>query len=181
MARTRVVTNRKTYKWCGKLFTRTVEDAAGTAASDVEKLCADLTSQEPQGDVTIEKILLDVTTRRVLETGIQRVGFYVAVQKVDVGTSFVSEVLDPVSLSQDEFQLGNRDILIQGLLGVPPVLSAGDTGTSEVTSELLRHHFEFNGRRKLHRLNNAITFTVLCEVTNIVQVTVMSRILLRYS
>jgi len=166
------------YKWCGTSGNDSVP-IAPTALVDIELLCSSLGITDIQGDVTIEKILLDISIQRLLTTQIQQVGMMVGIQKITSTSGLPVESLRPVDAVTANFQLGNRDLLLQGRMSIPPTIDLA--GARVVDFSTINHHWEFNGRRKLHRMNHALTLTIQADTANVLQYVFQSRVLLRYS
>jgi len=171
----------KRYKWCGAQGEKTISLGTSLVVGDVFPLCNSLSDAEAQGDTTIERILLWMSIRRLLTTDIDALGFIVQVQEDDVTTAAPSSVVNPVDGINPQFTYGNRDILLMGLMPVPQTQRNGFTGALELNKQLMVHHVEFNGRRKLHRLNDAVNLWIANTDTDaVLAVHVVSRILLRY-
>jgi len=173
--------NPPRYKWCGHQAIRTVENAADTALSEVQLLCGSLSITDIQGDVTIEKIRLDLTIRRLLTTELQGCAYVVAIQKTTSATGLPVEVLNALETTADNFALGNRDILLTGVLPVPAFLLRPSDNFPVIGGENLLYREEFNGRRKLMRMNHALTLNVNTDTSLVLNVLIQTRVLLRYS
>ncbi len=173
--------NPPRYKWCGHAQIRTVENAADTALNEISLLCPSLSISDIQGDVTIEKIRMDLTIRRLLAGDLQGCAYVIAIQKTTEADGLPIEVLNPLNTTGDNFELGNRDILMVGALPVPPAMPIGNGSGSQIARENRLHHDEFNGRRKLHRMNHALTLTVVADTSLVLNVLMIVRVLLRYS
>ena len=174
---------RKTYKWCGHNQLVPVNASTAVSLAQIPDLCPalDSTLGAIPGDVVIEKIRLNVTMRRLLVTGVQASAFIVAIQKIDVTTGNPLEVLNALDVTDEQHALGNKDILMLDLLPVPACIRAQADDTLLISLENIVTRYEFNGRRKLSRLNHAVTFMPVADVSSALDCFVQSRILLRYS
>ena len=152
------------YKWCGLNLLKTVETTASTATNEVVEICPDLSTAEMQGDVRVERILINLNIRRLLVSGIDAFGWMVADQKIVPSTGLVSEVLPVLDTTNSTFTLGNRDLYGIGLLPVPPKVLQSDN-TEIVDGRVLVERIDLKPRKTLHRLNHALTFTVAADVT----------------
>ena len=144
-------------------------------------LCPSLSDAESQGDTTIERIILDLSTRRLLATDVSALGFIVQVMTDDETTALPSKVVNPLDQTNPEFTFGNKDVLLTGLLSYPPILVNGFTGTTSPDFSADAQHFEFNGRRRLNRLNHSIQLWLATNTADdVMSVAFTSRVLLRY-
>jgi len=169
------------YKWCGAHGVTTVARDTSLVIADVNPLCASLSEAEAQGDTTIERIILDLTVRRLLTTDVSALGFIVQQQVDDETTALPSKVVNPLDQTNPAFTFGNKDILLMGLLGIPSFIIDGFTGGLATDRSALLHHFEFNGRRRLNRLNNSVNLWLATNTADdVISVAFTSRVLLRY-
>ena len=169
------------YKWCGAHGVVTVARDTDLVISDAFGLCPSLSDAESQGDTTIERVILELSARRLLATDISGLGFIVQVMTDDETTALPSKVVNPLDQTNPEFTLGNKDVLLAGLMSYPPILVNGFTGTTSPSFEGMAQHFEFNGRRRLNRLNHSIQLWMASNTADdVISVAVTSRVLLRY-
>ena len=168
------------YKWCGHAKSATIETHVGMPTTEIQLLCPSLTLSEGQGEVVVERILLNFNIRRLLTSAIVALGFLVAKQKTIPTTGLPIEVLNPLEVTADNFEFGNKDLLLQGLLPVPALLIKADDSLN-LSQEVLHASYEFNGRRRLERLNHALTLTITADITDAIKVFTTSRVLLRFS
>ena len=151
------------------------------AIADAEALCPSLSDAESQGDTTIERILIDFSVRRLLIDDVSALGFVVQIMTDDETTALPSKVVNPLDQTNPEFTFGNKDVLLQGLLEYPSFLINGFDGTTTVNRETRMRHVEFNGRRRLNRLNHSIQLWLATNnVDDVMSVAFTSRVLLRY-
>ncbi len=169
------------YKWCGHAAVLTVDTQGATATSDIMLLCPSLGNSEIQGEVIVERIILSFSTRRLLTTATSAAGFLVAKQKTVPATGLPLEVLNPLETTADNFEFGNKDLLYQGLLSIPANGFVGNSGAVAVSEQVIVERFEFNGRRRLERLNHALTLTVTADVSAVLRTFMQVRTLLRFS
>ena len=169
------------YKWCGAHGVVTVARDTSLVIADAAPLCPSLSDAESQGDTTIERIIIDFTVRRLLATDVSAIGFIVQMMTDDETTALPSKVVNPLDQTNPEFTFGNKDVLLFGLLESPPILVNGFTGTTSGNFGSLLRHVEFNGRRRLNRLNHSVQlWTATNTADDVMQVAFTSRILLRY-
>jgi len=177
----RRVRPRITYKWCGKVGSFVVRTPVALGLSNIPVLCASLGDSQVPGDVTIERILLTVSMRRILPTSMAACNYFVAIQVTDPSSGNPADVLNAQSTAQDAFQWGNRDILTSGALPVPAVIFDAAAGDEVVGRDVQVTNIDYKGRRKLYRLNHVITFTPVADVDSVLQMFFTSRTLLRYT
>ena len=171
------------FKWCGARDEHTVQAGSNLVLADFVPLCNSLSDSEAQGDVVIERIIIDLMVRRLLDTAVDQLGFIVQVQEDSPVTAAPSAIINPVDATNPEFTFGNRDILLFGQLSMPPNISVGNAAGVQVSNGGINHRFEFRARRRLHRLNDAVNLWLATDgvVDGVFKVMVLSRILLRYS
>ena len=168
------------YQWCGHQSVQTLETSVATAASEIILLCAFLGDTNQQSTVTVERIIMSFLIHRILATEFDACAFVVAIQETVPATGAPVTVINPLDTAADNFTLGLKQILMTGLLGWPPVILRADD-TSKENSAGMYQSFEFNGRRKLNRMNHAVTLTVNTDVTAVLRMFVQTRVLLRFS
>ena len=170
------------YKWCGFGFLRVPETFALTTPPEVISLCPRMLSDDAQGDVTLEAIYAHIAIRRLLTTSFDALGYFIATQKADIASGDPIEVLDAIpSGGGSQAELGNRDILMQGLLPVPPRVFNGFDGSAAISSEIKVAEVHYKARRGLHRLTHGVFMHLNTDVSDVCSVFVSGRLLLRYS
>ena len=169
------------YKWCGAHGVVTVPRDTDLVIADQTTLCPSLSDAESQGDTTIERIIIDFSVRRLLASDVSGLGFIVQLMTDDETTALPSKVVNPLDQTNPEFTFGNKDVLLFGLLEYPPILVNGFTGTTSANFSSRMRHVEFNGRRRLNRLNHSVQLWLATNtVDDAMSVAFTSRILLRY-
>ncbi len=160
-------------RWVGDTSTVTV--VAGADVGTIIQLVPTIAENvaDAQQDMVLEVSHIHLSIRRLLITNVDALGFVVWMGKVLVGTSTPAQGLDP--LSQSTFAWADGDIMLQGLLPVPPVISAGDTGVAEIDRSNTNFYIRVKSKRKFKRANHGIFLALACDVTNVVKVTVVRR------
>ena len=169
------------YKWCGHAALQTLLTHPSTTTSQVQLPCPSLGNTEIQGEVIVERIIINFAIRRLLTSAVGAVGFLVAKQKVIPTTGAPLVVLDPLETTSDNFEFGSKDIFLMGLLPVPQCVMQFDANSLNITQETVTKEFEFNGRRRLERLTHAMTLTLTADFSSAVSVFTQMRVLLRFS
>jgi len=169
------------YKWCGHAAVQTVLPQTSQTTATPMLLCPSIGVTGLQGEVIIERIILNFLTHRLLTDDLDGYGFLVSKQKTIPATGLPTEILNPLETTADNFEFGNKDLLLQGLLMVPECTIRSDTQALKINGRGEQQSYEFNGRRRLERLNQALTLTLAADVSSVVRVFVQSRVLLRYS
>jgi len=164
------------YQWCGHQAIHIVK--AGPVAADVQLMCPSAGTSLQQSTVTIEKIFVRLLTHRILASELDAFGYMVAIQETVPTTGLSITVLNPLEVTVDNFALALKQLLMTGLVGWPPVLLKADDTSKENSSGML-YEVEFNGRRKMNRLNHALTMTLETDVDAVLRVFVQTRVLLR--
>ena len=131
--------------------------------------------------MTIEKIFLRFLTTRIGVSQVNVVGFALAIQETVPTTGAPVTVINPLDTSQDNFTLGLKQLIMTGLLPVPPVVLQPSDDAKIVNNSNMLTQYEFNGRRKYNRMNHALTLTVNADVDAMVRMFFQARILLRFS
>ena len=126
-------------------------------------------------------MFLRFLTTRIGVSQVNAVGVVVAIQETIPTTGVPVTVINPLDTTADNFTLGLKQILWTGLLPVPPVILTPSDDSKVVNNSNMLYEGEFNGRRKLNRMNHAVTLTMVADVDVMVRVFVQSRILLRFS
>jgi len=168
------------YKWCGHSKSFTVLTQLATATSDVQLLCPSLGDSEQQGEVTVERILLQFSIRRLLTSATVALGFLVANQKVVPTTGAPLVVLDPLEVTSDNFEFGSKDLFLQGMLPMPALLIKADDSLN-LSQEVLTKDYQFKGRKRLQRLTHALTLTITCDISSAIKVFTTARTLVRFN
>ena len=171
----------KKYKWCGGGIIREPETFASTARSEVINLCPALREDELESysDVVVERCHISIATHRILVTSVDAFGVLVWVAQVNEADNDVVQSLDAIGLTVGAArQYGNRQIMYQTLLPVPPI------NALELSNELdLRiqvEHIDIKVRRKLHRSNEMLALTLNSDVSSVMRCFVQWRVLLSY-
>jgi len=169
------------YKWCGAHGVATVPRDTDQVLTDFNPLCESLGDNEAQGDTTIERIILDLSVRRLLATDISALGFIVLEQVDDEVTAAPTKSVNPLDQTNPAFTFGSKDNLLVGLLSYPPMIIDGFTGGLAASREGIVQRFEFRGRKRLNRLNSAVNLWMTSNTADdVMSVAFTSRILLRY-
>ncbi len=169
---------RHSYKWCAFNESRTPETAASTTTAELQILCKALTNANVQGDVTIERGIFHLNTRRISTGNLQAAVFGVAIQEVDATTQVPLQVINYLDVSVPEFTLGNKNILGYWPIQVPPII--GVSGAEIIDKKVFVQTVEFSGRKRLERMHQSVVGTLISDASAVVQVFLMSRLLLRY-
>ncbi len=128
---------------------------------------------DAQQDMVLETCHIHLCYKRLLVTGLDAMGFVVYLGKVLVGTSTLAQALDPLSLST--FAWADGDIMLQGLLPVPPTVSAGNTGAAEVDNSLVHQYIHVKSKRKFKRANHGIFLSLSTDVSSVIRCTTVRR------
>ena len=170
------------YQWCGHQGQEDLETFASTSAADVTLLCPSLGDTNQQSTVTIEKIFLRMLVTRIGVASVSAAAFVVAIQETVPATGVPVTVINPLDTTADNFTLGLKQILMTGLMEWPPIVLIPSSDAKSVNLGSLLTEYEFNGRRKLNRMNHALTLTMVDDSgTPDLRVFVQARTLLRFS
>ena len=175
----RLVTRRPPrYKWCGHNESYIVQTHVATALADIMLPCPSLGNSDIQGQCTIERVLMYMTTNRQNVSEVDACAFLLAMQRTTPATGLPIDVLNPLDVTADNFTLGLKDLIMFGQLSWPPIVLQADD-TVAPNRQGISHFFEFNGRRTLDRLNHALTLTIVSDLTDQIRIFVGMRVLLR--
>jgi len=168
---------KQNYKWVGGRGESTVSRSSTLVLADVNTLVAPLGNANVVGDWVIERIILNLSIRRLLTTDVDQLGYGVYVQEFDPVTAAITQVHNPISLVAADFETTNKNVLLMGALRVPPCM---DVTGLDVNRETDNTEVQFRGRRKLARANHGITLWIATDgVDAIVKLSWMARVLLR--
>lgn len=168
---------KPSYKWIGNAETKVILRAVATPTSGIQLPVPSSAIPEANNDVLFERMFIDHSIRRLTTGSVVAVAAIVALQKVDDVTGIPIEVLDAL-LTGNAPGLANRDILAIYQIPVPPIiLGAGDT--LRVSSEVMHVRHDIKVRRRIQRLNHAITLTIVADLDSVVEIRTLSRSLLR--
>ena len=166
------------YKWCTQNISKNYETSVATALADLIVLCAPLGDAQIQGDVTIERMLLHVHTRRLLTSNLQAACVGVAIQEVDT-TPAALQVINYLDVTLPAFTTANKNILGFWPVDVPPLIDLA--GVLAVQRGVQTATYEFKGRKRLERIHQGVFLTPLADATDVIQGFFQSRILLRFT
>ena len=169
------------YQWCGHQGQEDLETSASTSTADIIILCPSLGDTNQQSTVTIEKIFARFLVTRIGISSVNAVAFIIATQETVPATGAPVTVINPLETTADNFTLGLKQILMTGLLPHPPTVLIPSSDAKSVNLGSLATDMEFNGRRKLNRMNHALTLTMNADVDAMIRVFAQIRILLRFS
>jgi len=168
------------YKWCTNRTVLVVPRTTVQIIADSIDICPFLGDIENPGTVIVERILLDISVLRLTTAVVQDCGFILRMQEVDPVTGLPTVVVNP---SGDLSRIGsNKEVLLMGSVPVPPNMPVGNAAGQQPTQGILKSDWEFKGRRRLNRLNNALILWFATSTNDaVVQVTTRARVLLRLS
>ena len=168
--------NRR-FKWVGVQKLAQVNTFPSTSVSSVHVISAPIVDGDIQADSMVERVLCSLNIQRISTTTIEGLGYIVAKQKFD-STGTLIQVLDP--LSTDVFDLGNKDIMAMGRLPIIGNIPIGNAAGVQLSKDLLVHEIDVRVRRKLDRLTEGVTLTIVGDVSAIVKVSSQCRALLSF-
>ena len=175
----RGVRQRKRYKWCATAQTKVVETAVATSIAEIPILCAGISDMEIQGDVTIERVFVHISTIRLLTGQLAAFAGVVAIQKLNAAGALL-QVIDALEVTNPQFSYGSKDIMWAGQIPVPGTVLKSDD-SRDVTRETAVYDIDIKVRRKLGRATHAFTLNLNIDVTAILSTFVQGRVLLSYS
>ena len=173
-------TSKRPTKWCRQFFTDLVQDETNLLTSDVLSLCPITSAIDSQADIVSDVIKIRGTIFRITNADENlRVMWIVAMQKFDVATGVMLQVVNPF----DELDLSSQDILGFGFLPVPPViLQADNNPVPSRGSEVFE--IDVKAKRKLKRNTHAMVLTFASQGSSggdgIVQVVLTTSMLMKW-
>ena len=167
------------YQWCGHNGVEDIETALATTVAEVTILCPSLGDSNDQSTVTVEKMFTRFSVTRIGTANVDASAFVIAIQETDPLTGFPQSVINPLDVVSDNFTLGLKQILMTGLLPFPGTMLKADD-SRDITRGAMIIDYEFNGRRKINRMNHAITLTMVADASAELRVFNQTRILLRH-
>ncbi len=156
-------------------------DASSPVADIIEMIPAEL-STAPVGQstkYTVEAIYLHTSTRRLLTTTVDALGFVVWVAQVAETGNTPVQSLDALSTTNRAY--GNSRIMMMKPLAVPPLLGTSDLLAFTVDDRVIVAHHEFQASRTLDRSNQVLAMQVNCDVSAVCQVFCQWRVLVSYA
>ena len=117
---------------------------------------------------------------RIGVNSVSAAAFIIAIQETVPATGLPVTVINPLETTADNFTLGLKQILMTGLLPWPGVVLVPSSDAKQVNLEAMMVDYEFNGRRKLNRMNHALTLTANDDNAQL-RMFAQVRILLRFS
>ncbi len=169
------------YKWFGGNVQVIVPENGVAVVGDRGILCPSLSDSESQGDTTIERIILSLSTRRVGVLQDEAVMWLVSIDDDDPTTAAPSKIRDPLDVTNPVFTYGSKDLLLFGALEIPPIVLVPSSDVAVADTSITHQTAEFRGRRKLGRLNHSVNIWIAASSNDqAYRCFVQSRILLRY-
>lgn len=157
-------------KWVGDLSVHDLQ--AGPDVATIIQVVPTVTD-ESLSDVVLETCHIHLNIERILVTAIDACGYVIWLGKVLVGTTTPAQGLDPLSLVSGAW--ADADILLQGLLPVPPVNVNGFDGVKQINHSLAHVQLQVKSKRRFNRVNHGIFMAIACDVDNVVRVTTVRR------
>ena len=169
---------KRRYKWVGVQDVNDIKTFVSISVANVTVCAAPIVDGDIQADCMVERVLIGLNVRRLLTTTIEALGYIVAKQKFD-SSGVLLQVLDP--LSTDVFDFGNKDIMAMGRLPVAGNISVGNAAGVQVSKGIeTPPTIDIKVRRKLERMTEGITLTIVGDVSDVVRVSLFARVLLSF-
>lgn len=145
---------------------------AGADVASVIQLVPTLSDVDIQQDVVMEVSHIHLSIRRLLASTLDACGYVIWMGKTLVSTTVPAQGLDP--LSQSTFAWADKDIMLQGLLPIPPVqLNSADV--NQIRLENLHVYIKVKSKRRFNRANHGIFLALSADVSNVIRVVTSRR------
>ena len=156
-------------------------DASSPVADIIEMIPAELSSAAvgQSTSMVIEAIYLHFSTRRLLTTTFDALGFVVWVANVAETGNTPVQSLDALSTTARTY--GNKNILMMQPLAVPPILGIADLTAFTPNDQIITEHHEFQASRKLDRSNQVLALQINSDVSAVCRVFAQWRVLVSYA
>ena len=169
---------KKNFAWTGGVIEQAVPDAATFVALDQRVLIDDQSDLFNSQAITIERIIANFSSRRLLTGSVQAYAYGFSMIPVDQG-GVLLDVINP--LSANPFEWANQRIMNTGFMDVPATLIDGFVGGRALANAAICHEVDFKPRRRMTRSNTAlvvgITSNAVGAVDFTIEVTLRFRIL----
>jgi len=142
-------------KWCRRSFTDSVQDQSNLVIGDNLTLCPITTAIDSQQDIVSKAIrITGSVTRKAIAATDQSVMWIVALQKFDITTGNMLQVVNPYDVDS----LASQDIMGFGFLDVPGLYVNG-AGSDSVSGRAVAFDIHVKAMRKLERNTHTVSLT----------------------